>query len=158
MAPKAQHISKAPLNWYKTVDRLFAAAFNQSSSAFKHASLCGWRPLSPGVQLQPLLTGGEDDGQWAVMDSPGVVILETETGFRIEIEIPEIKEESLYLEVSGETLIVRGERTEPLEPSPEQSIKGRFFFERFIQLPVEVRPGQVRARLLGHIIRVVITK
>lgn len=92
------------------------------------------------------------------MDNPGVVILETETGFRIDIELPKIKEESLYLEISGETLIVRGERMEPLEPSLEQSAKNRFFFERFIHLPVEVQPGQVRARLVGTIIRVMITK
>lgn len=157
MAPKAHHISKAPLNWYKTIERLFSVAFNQSAVAYRRASLCGWRPLSPGAELHTLLAGDEhDDRNWNSDRESGVIILETDMGIRIEIEVPEIKEESLYLEVSGDTLIVRGECVEPLEPSQMQSTTNRYLFQRFIQLPVEAHPGQVQARLVGRTIRVTI--
>lgn len=158
MAPKARHLNKVPLNWYQTVDRLFAVAFMQSTAAYRRVSLCGWRPLSPGAQLQPLLTATEDGAPWAQDNETGVVIQDTETGISIEIEVPEIKEESLYLEVSGDTLIVRAESVEPLKPSQVNSNKNRFLFQRFIHLPVEANPGQVQARLVGRTIRVIITK
>lgn len=159
MAPKARHLNKVPLNWCKTVERLFTVAFKQSTTAYKRVSLCGWRPLSPGAQLRPLLTGNDEKNTpLSAENDPGVVIMETETGVGIEIEIPEIKEESLYLEVDGDTLIVRAECVEPNETNNAQSNDDRFLFQRLIRLPVETNPGQIQARLVGNTIRVIITK
>lgn len=162
MATKAHPLNNVPLNWDQTVQQLFSAAFNQSTAIYQRTSLCGWRPLvlDPNP-LHPHLAGliDENDTQPA-QNGSDVVILETNTEFTIEFDMPEIKEESLYLEVSGDTLIIRGERlsSAPQGPSDANNPHRGSLFQRFVQLPVSARPGQVRARLMGSTIRVNIKK
>jgi HSP20 family molecular chaperone IbpA len=160
MAPRAHHLNKVPLNWHKTIDRLFTAAFGPSDVAYQRASLCGWRSLASNAQLDPLLGDHEDGPSRTTENGPGVAILETAIGFTIEIDMPDIKEESLYLEVSGDTLIIRGERAEPTAPPPSPANRRlkHALFQKIIRLPVLAHPGQVRAKLKGDTIRINIAK
>jgi HSP20 family molecular chaperone IbpA len=90
----------------------------------------------------------------------GVVIHETLNGIVLEIEVPHLKAESLYLEVSGNMLIVRGERI-PEAVSKRRSnrkIPEAINFERLIVLPIQARPGEIRAKLVGRVVRVNILK
>ena len=110
-----------------------------------------------------LLSGSQnpepEDRASSSQPQPGVTVYETESLVVVEVEMPAIEEESLYLEISGNSLIIRGNRL-----SPKKSNHGRTAkrsdkeVHRCIPLPVIARPGEVRARLNGNIIRVVIRK
>jgi HSP20 family molecular chaperone IbpA len=144
-----------------TVEQLFAAAFGPSPLDYHYKSLFGWRPLALNADGLPL--GSEKpeptDRVSPSQPQPGVTVYETETLIVVEVEMPAIDEESLYLEISGNSLIIRGKRL-----SPKKADRGRTTrrsakeVHRCIQLPVIARPGEVRARLNGNMIRVVIHK
>ncbi len=162
MAPKAHPIGKVPSSRHKSIYRLFAAAFNQPKGLFERISLCGWRPLASSIDpLHPLLAEhAQDDMGDAGQDDSNVAVKETDVGITIEIDVPEIKEDSLYLEVFGDTLIIRGERLEPIYRMQWHAHDPQHgnLFQRLVQLPVLARPGKIRARLMGTTIRVDIKK
>lgn len=144
-----------------TVEQLFAAAFGPEPLEYHRKSLFGWRPLPLNPGGFPF--GGENPMPTAGTSSPeshsGVKVYENEALIVVEVELPAIEEESLYLEISGDTLIIRGKRLFPkaadranIASHPKQEV------QRHIRLPVIARPGEVRARLTGNIIRVTIRK
>ncbi len=162
MTSRALPLRSAPQNFHKKVNRLFAAAFGPSPAMYKHASLCGWWPLTAHPSPTSLLTtdSREVGSTWPDDNPPGVSVYETKDAIVIEVELPEIKENSLYLEISGDLLIIRGER------SPGRSVRRHdldqhhegTLVQRFIHLPVIARPQEVRARLVGNIIKINISK
>ncbi len=161
MASKAIHLKRGFQKEYITVEQLFEAAFGPASREYRHKSLLGWRPLAPAYTAP---------GSWAENKSPdgpdrtsapppGVKMYETDDLIVVEVELPAIDEDSLYLEISGDLLIIRGNRlrTKATKQPPAHKKAGRKL-QRFIQLPVNARPGEVRARLEGNTIRVMIRK
>ncbi len=162
MASKAMHLRHAPQNYHELIERLFRMAFEISSDAYRHDSLCGWAPwlYQPPAEAMSRKSEFKDHLPSYTEDMDGVVIHETLNGIVLEIEVPHLKAESLYLEISGNMLIVRGERI-PKAPSKRQSnttIPNAINFERLIVLPIQARPGEVRAKLVGRVVKVNILK
>lgn len=161
MASKAIRLKSDIPKSVFTVDQLFSAAFGPEPIEYHRKSLFGWRPLAMNpddLRLEvekPAATIGASSPE----SHSGVKVYETEALIVVEIELPAIDEESLYLEISGNMLIIRGNRL-----IPKQADRGRITkksdreVKRCIQLPVIARPGEVRARLNGDIIRVMIRK
>ena len=92
-------------------------------------------------------------------NSPDVKIRETAETIVIEIELPDIDEESLYLEVSGDLLIIKAERAVLVQPQsgPNRSRKPSPV-HRYVKLPIAARPGNIQARLDGPLLRIKISK
>lgn len=162
MASNAMHLRNAPWKYSKLIERLFRTAFEFSSDAYQRDSLCGWAPwlLQPRAAVSSLNGDLEDHQPSSAKDMDGVVVHETLNGIVLEIEVPHLKAESLYLEVSGNMLIVRGERI-PEAASKRRSntkIPDALNFERLIVLPIQARPGEIRAKLVGRVVRVNILK
>ena len=144
-----------------TVDQLFAAAFGPEPLDYHRKSLFGWRPLPLNPDGIPFEVENPMPRARALPPDlhSGVKVYETEALIVVEVELPAIEEESLYLEISGSMLIIRGNRILPksaVPPGTENHAKQQV--QRSIQLPVIARPGEVRARLEGNIIRVMIRK
>ncbi len=161
MAPKAIHLKRGVQNIYITVDQLFDAAFSSTKREYEHKSLLGWRPLTPDFTPPPYWSKNKsrDVTETPAAPSPGVKVYETDEMIVVEVELPPIVEESLYLEISGDLLIIRGNRVPVRAKNRAKSHKqtARKVY-RYVQLPVAARPGEVRARLEGNTVRVVIRK
>lgn len=91
---------------------------------------------------------------------PGIQIHETAERFVIEVELPRIKADSLYIEITGDLLIIRGERDLKAKANGWQGAPRNAgpMVHRYIQLPVTARPGEVQARLEGNTVKVNILK
>jgi HSP20 family molecular chaperone IbpA len=135
-----------------TIDRLFQAAFHSPSTVYERESLCGWRPLHAGVPRRKNRQPPNSD--------PGIQIHETAERFVIEVELPRIKADSLYIEITGDLLIIRGERDLKAKANGWQGAPRNAgpMVHRYIQLPVTARPGEVQARLEGNTVKVNIIK
>jgi HSP20 family molecular chaperone IbpA len=144
------------------IDRLFRTAFEYSPDAYRKDSLCGWAPWLYGPSATAIFSkDGRGNRQPSYQDDmEGVIIHETVDGIVLEIEVPHLRAESLYLEVSGNMLIVRGERLPEAKPRQRTNAAapGAVNFERLIVLPIQARPGEIRAKLLGRVVRVTILK
>ena len=161
MAPKAIHLKRGVQNIYITVDQLFEAAFGPAPREYKRKSLLGWRPLTPEFTPLPLWPKNKtgDGKEKPTVPSPGVKVYETDDMIVVEVELPPIVEESLYLEISGDLLIIRGNRVPVRASNRTQSHKQTLRkVYRYVQLPVAARPGEVRARLEGNTVRVMVRK
>jgi HSP20 family molecular chaperone IbpA len=161
MASKAIRSAKGVPKADFTIEQLFEAAFGPEPLEYHHKSLLGWRPLAlvPGSPSHWIEQAAPPGRSTSYDDSAGVKVYETETLIVVEVELPAIDEESLYLEISGYMLIIRGN---PLHAnSPSHRLAARYNkkkVHRCIQLPVLAKPGEVRARLEGNIVRVMIRK
>jgi HSP20 family molecular chaperone IbpA len=161
MAPKAIHLKRGVQNIYISVDQLFEAAFGSTPREYQNKSLLGWRPLAPDFAPPPYWTKHKPLGATDVSaaKAPGVKVFETDEMIVVEVELPPIVEESLYLEISGDLLIIRGNRVPARarnnHRSPKQTGKKVY---RYVQLPITAKPGEVRARLEGNTVRVMIRK
>lgn len=161
MASKAIRLKKDVPEAVFTVEQLFAAAFGPQPIEYHEKSLFGWRPLDLNPDLFPFQNESPaPPDKAASSDSPsGVKIYETETLIVVEVELPAIEEESLYLEISGYMLIIRGNQLSPKTANHAKNTRHTIQeVQRCVQLPVFARPGEVRARLNGNIIRVMIRK
>lgn len=162
MASRAIHLRKAPQDKNTIVERLFEAAFRAPDASYRQKSLCGWSLVLvyPPDVTKPLLHETADRQSVPLDDTDDVVIRETDDAIVLEIEVPHLKAESLYLEISGNLLIVRGERIAGAPPAPQAGNNNRdvLNFERLVVLPAPARPGQVRARLVGHVVKINILK
>lgn len=154
-----------------SVDALFAAAFHKSQRIFQRESLLGWRPVimdaafstflstpfsTPlSTQGEPAPSGKKDSTLFS--NSPDVIVREKSGVVTIEVELPDIDEKSLYLEVSGDLLIIQAKKIAPKgdRSKPAKSHKG-FMVNRYVKLPFAARPGQIRARLDGPMLRITI--
>jgi HSP20 family molecular chaperone IbpA len=161
MASKAIRLKSDVSKAVFTVEQLFAAAFGPEPIEYHHKSLLGWRPLVQNPDDFPFRSEEPTPpDQPSLSDAPpGVKVYETEALIVVEVELPAIEEDSLYLEISGYMLIIRGNR---LHPNASNRVHAARHAEqevhRCIQLPVFARPGEVRARLDGNIVRVMIRK
>ncbi len=163
MASRARHLRSSATHQSISVDQLFDAAFGPAPGLYRHESLMGWRPVSdarpmavPDNARRPTpAPGAAQPGQ-----PPGTRIHETAERILVEVEMPKIKADSLYLEISGDLLIIRGERIieAPAQGQGRKSDTQGPMVHRYVQLPITARPGAVRARLEGNIVRVAISK
>ncbi len=161
MTSRAIHLKRGFQKEYITIDQLFEAAFGPARREYRHKSLLGWRPLAPNCTTPGVWVENKTsvDADATSVQPPGVKLYETDELIVVEVELPAIEEDSLYLEISGDLLIIRGNRlpAKAVGRSPNHRKADRKV-QRFIQLPVNARPGEVRARLEGNTIRVMIRK
>jgi HSP20 family molecular chaperone IbpA len=161
MTPKARPFRNNLSHIAITVDELFKAAFHQSLRIYQRESLLGWRPVAMDADLSEHSEPSPSMGQESPLfsNSPDVKIRETSEIIAIEVELPDIDEESLYLEVSGDLLIIRAEKISRDEPQ-SQPVKTHKppMVHRYVKLPVVVKPGQIQARLDGPMLQIKIGK
>lgn len=161
MAPKARHLRNTLENKAISVDRLFKTAFSKSHYIYQRESLLGWRPVTTDS-----IASIDDEPPYPPVDkapsftnSPDVKMHETPESIFVEVMLPDINEESLYLEVSGDLLIIRAEKAvADSDASYPANQAKRPMVHRFIKLPVAAQPGNVQARLEGNVVRVQIGK
>ena len=163
MTSKARPLRNQLPHMAISVDALFAAAFHKSQRIFQRESLLGWRPVIMDAGLStPLSTQGkpapyEKKESTLFSNSPDVIVKEESGVVTIEVELPDIDEESLYLEVSGDLLIIQAEKMSPegdrLEPARSHK---DFMVNRYVKLPFAANPGQIQARLDGPMLRITI--
>lgn len=101
--------------------------------------------------------GFETDKPW----SPPVDILELPDAFILLAEIPGIPRDMISVDIEGGTLVIRGER--PLvqdlaEGSLYHSERHYGSFERSFNLPVNVTPERITAKISGGVLTVTIAK
>lgn len=102
-------------------------------------------------------TEPEDDKAWA----PPVDIFELPDSFILLAEVPGISKEEISVEVQGNSLIVRGERL-PVEEVAEATLyrSERYygFFERSFNMPVNVDPDRIKARVEDGVLTITVAK
>lgn len=144
-----------------SVDELFAAAFNESTFTYQRESLLGWRPVIN--DYEPCITNGENrpatEKTASFTNSPDIKVRETSESILIEVMLPKIDEDSLYLEISGDLLIIRAQR-EGAEHmgSPSKDDVDHTMVHRYVKLPITAQPGNVQARIEENLLRVIINK
>ncbi len=157
MAPKARPLNNQLPHTAISVDALFAAAFHKSHRIYQRESLLGWRPVlkdTPLPELPEKSTGYKKKSP-SFSNSPDVKIKETSDIISIEIELPDIDEESLYLEVSGNLLMIRAKKIPPKRPGPKPAKAHKsVLVHRYVQLPFSAKPGHIQARLEGSVLRI----
>lgn len=159
MPPKVRHLKSGPQNSTISVDRLFAAAFRQPHFIYQKESLLGWRPVGMKTSLRTRNADKSSSKEKPpeFNNSPDVKVQEAPESILIEVVLPDIHEDSLYLEVSGDLLIIKAERTRPGRKTTSNK-DDKPMVHRFIKLPVIAQPGGVKARLEGNMLKVIIRK
>ena len=92
---------------------------------------------------------------------PRYDLIEAESGYAVEMDLPGIAKESLRVRTQGEVLIVSGERTRPELPQGGRLHRAeRTFgvFERRIDLPAAADGERIRARLEQGILEIQIER
>lgn len=144
-----------------TVDQLFAAAFGKSRWHYQRKSLMGWRPVIQSSQSFHFSGNWRhsNDKTRLPVDSPDVKVRETTDVIVIDVTLPEIDAESLYLEVAGDLLIIRAQKAIAGRKNSGADKPGkRPMVHRYIKLPLHAQPGNVQAHLDGNVVRVKIRK
>ncbi|KJS33592.1 MAG: hypothetical protein VR64_02285 [Desulfatitalea sp. BRH_c12] len=151
----------APINFHKSVEKYYNAAFSPSPSLYRQVTLCGWRPLIDHRRFKPLLLDQlHPETDAAFSEKPvGIAVYETADGMTIEVALDEIREESLHLAISGEMVIIRGERIiKQAQYGSGMTNRPNARFKKQIQLPATVSSGAFRAQLDGDIVRIDFSK
>ncbi len=99
---------------------------------------------------------GDDGGTWG----PVVDILETKSDLIVRAELPGMKKEDIDVEVTGESLTIRGERKEP-ESEDQRFIRverptGQFV--RSFTIGVPVQPDKVKAAYKDGVLEITVPK
>lgn len=96
-------------------------------------------------------------GTW----NPAVDIKETDKAYTFMVELPGMNSEDLDVEISGETLVIRGKREENKEESQEGYLrKERYFgtFYRSFRIDGPVQADKVEAKYNKGILEIVVPK
>ena len=92
---------------------------------------------------------------------PAVNITEDQNRYYLRAELPSIKADDINLEVHGKSLTISGERkikTEGEEVKYHRRERDAGKFSRVIELPGDVNPDNVEARMVNGILTVAIGK
>ncbi len=142
----------------------------KQTAAAPAAALDFWRPFrseiermfdrfANGFGLAPFSSGRLDSG--FVLPSPAVDITETETAFTLSAELPGMTEKDVELSLSGDTLVVRGEkRQEREEKERNYYVSERSYgeFQRSFLLPESVDREKIAAEFANGVLRVTLPK
>lgn len=111
--------------------------------------------------LTQFRTAGAGNGATLAVLSPAVDVSETNDAIQIRMDVPGMKPEELDIEVSGNTIRIRGEHKE------EKEEKGKTFhrierrqgsFSRSLSLPAAVKEGKVTADYKDGVLSIVLPK
>jgi HSP20 family protein len=92
---------------------------------------------------------------------PSVDIKDKENEIRIEAELPGVSEKDVELSLSGDSLIIRGEKkhaTEEKEKGYYRAERSYGSFERSIPLPVDVDRDKVEATFKNGVLNITLPK
>ncbi len=93
--------------------------------------------------------------------TPRIDIVETETGFELEVQLPGIKKEDINVNIENNVLSVSGERKfdDKQEGKKFHRVESRFgAFNRTVQLPDNIDPESVKASYKDGILSIAIDK
>jgi HSP20 family protein len=103
-----------------------------------------------------------DGGDWMTGDlTTSLDVSESDNEMRVQVDVPGIQPEDIDIQLSGNTLTIRGERKE------EEEKKGRTFyrierltgrFSRSVTLPYEVDEGNIEAHQQGGVLTITLPK
>lgn len=156
MTSKARHLRNDRPHTTISVDALFTAAFRKSQFAYQRESLLGWRPIEIEVEPEPIMPPSSEATGPQFSNSPDVKVQENADHIVIEVDLPNIDEESLFLEVSGDLLIIKAQK-EGAGQNPSDEDKPAMV-RRYVKLPITVQPGNIRARMDNGILSIMIGK
>ncbi len=102
-----------------------------------------------------------DSGQPVEMWEPLADIWETSTAWVVELDLPGVSEEDLYVEVNDAQLSIHGKRatiprTTALKVSMAERKEGRF--SKSFRLPPHIQPEAIQANLKGGVLTLSIPK
>lgn len=155
-------------NVEENVEKLFQEAFNSETAYYDQLMLFGWKPIEDLYKKSDLTLLGWKYHEGIELEAnrpvptnePNIDIYTASDHLVITIELPRLKEDSLRLEISGNILIVRCEHY-AFEPQQNETTieqeNSLIQFKRSFRLPRVARPGEVRARLHGDIVRIAIS-
>ncbi|UXA10398.1 Hsp20/alpha crystallin family protein [Mycobacterium sp. SMC-8] len=122
-----------------------------------------WRPIRELENLytemdrlaQSMFGGREGDGAW----SPAADIIETDSAYIVEIELPGVRREDLDVSMNGNELVVTGEVKERKREGLLRRRTRRIGeFEFRVTLPGDLRIGEIEASLAYGLLRVYVPK
>ncbi len=89
---------------------------------------------------------------------PNTEMHQTENELVISVELPGVKKEDLEVQVTGEAVTIRGQKSTPEETCSEGHICCTEFcygpFERTLPWPVEVKPEESQSKLQDGILEI----
>jgi HSP20 family protein len=117
----------------------------------------GYTGDSPAAAFQPASGAGAPARVW----SPAVDVAETQDGIVLRAELPGMRQEDIDIELTGDTLTLRGERKFENREQRENFVRversyGRF--QRSFTLGVPVQHDQVRANYRDGVLEIVLPK
>ena len=101
--------------------------------------------------------GKEGKGEWL----PAIDLSETPDEVIVKADIPGVEQKDLSVTLSGENLIIKGERKSETEEKTKHShrIERRYgAFERMIKMPVAVDAGKIKAEYKNGVLEVHLPK
>jgi HSP20 family protein len=115
------------------INRMFEEAFSLGRDVDEDVSMCAWKPK--------------------------VDVYESEQGMVIEMDLPGVAKEQIYLDVKDNVLTIHGERTDAQQiPESRYYRKERCLgtFHRAFNLPFMVTPSEVTARFRDGVLAILI--
>ncbi len=89
---------------------------------------------------------------------PLVDLFETETSYVVIAELPGVPKDKLTVNVTEDTVEIRGEGAELMEGKPILREREPRIFQRIIKLPKKIKPEGAKAKLENGILRVELPK
>jgi len=100
---------------------------------------------------------GPPEGSWA----PAADMYETKDELVIKADLPGMSDKDVQLSITGDLLILKGQRMEPEAVKPEQYFRAERWSgraERTFQLPIPVQTDKVRASYRDGVLTVTLPK
>ena len=98
---------------------------------------------------------------YASFHSPAIDVQEDENGYSLKADLPGIRKEDLEITVTGNLLVLKGERREAAETKSKDWHRSERWvgtFERSLELPTEVNASAVKASFKDGVLEVSLPK
>lgn len=95
------------------------------------------------------------------MWAPAVDMYETKDELVIAAELPGLNQKDIHLSITGDVLVIRGERQRAQEVAQDSYYRGERWwgrFERTLPLPIPVEAGKVKAAYRDGVLTVTLPK
>lgn len=102
-------------------------------------------------QNRPFSTNGE----WA----PRADVIETENGYRLDLDLPGVKREELDIQVANDTVTIKGERKLEGQPDAYQRVeRPHGSFSRIFYVPEFVEQSGIQAKLSDGVLHLTLPR
>ena len=163
------NILKTSRGYQKNVEKLFEEVFTNPRFSYRKKTMFGWMPIDEMFEDSlpvSMAWGQEADLGFKTRGNPfqmepDIFICENRTELIIDIRLPDLIRDSLYIEVRDNILSVKGKQY----ISDDREARDFGFseirlrsFHKFFPLPVRTRPDLISAGVKGDAIRIRIRK